>query len=144
MTTNTFPQWLLDYVDACNRHDPAAIVAQMTPDVLVVDTSFGGEHSGRDAVQKLLEGMDAGMSSDFRFTPKKLVENDGDFAFEWDLSGTHDRANPESGRPATGKSFTVHGLTIGHRRYGLISENRDYWNLAAFLMQVGVLPMPGE
>jgi ketosteroid isomerase-like protein len=32
----TIPLWLQDYVDACNRHDAAAVVAMMRPTRLSV------------------------------------------------------------------------------------------------------------
>ena len=138
------PDWIQEYVDACNRHDAAAVVAMMAQDVRVVDTAFGGEFIGREAVRHLLAGMDAGLSSDYRFTVHKAIVSGEDYAFEWVLSGTHDRANPELGLPATGKTFAVPGLTIGTRHNGAITQNRDYWNLAGFLTQVGLMPPPGQ
>lgn len=130
------------YVDACNRHDADAVVAQMSDDIHVVDTAFGGDFVGRAAVRELTAGMDLALSSDFVFTVSKVIESGEDYAFEWVLSGTHDRANPAVGFPATGKPFAVPGLTIGVRRNGEIAENRDYWNVAGFLMQVGLMPTP--
>jgi hypothetical protein len=87
--------------------------------------------------------MDAAFSSDFRFTVNTALESDGAYAFEWVLSVTHDRANPQLGFAATGRYFAVPGLTIGQRRDGEIVQNRDYWNVAGFLMQVGSLPPTG-
>ncbi|GAA4632700.1 hypothetical protein GCM10023196_067190 [Actinoallomurus vinaceus] len=137
------PTWLEEYVDAVNTHAPVDVVAMMSEDVVVVDTAFGGSYAGRAAVEQLLSGMDAGLSSDYRFTVKKFIVSGDSYAFEWDFSGTNDRANPAMGLPGTGQEFTVPGLTIGERRNGLISENRDYWNVAALLMQLGVMPAPG-
>jgi hypothetical protein len=58
------------------------------------------------------------------------VESGDSYSFEWVLSGTHDRSNSDLGIPATGKKFECPGVTIGVRANGLITENRDYWNLA--------------
>jgi steroid delta-isomerase-like uncharacterized protein len=115
----------------------------MSPAVEVVDTAFGGTFTGREAVAQLLAGMNEGLSSDYRFEVKTAVESGELYAFEWVLSGTHDRDNPALGLPATGKRFTVPGLTIGRRHAGLITENRDYWNVAGLLAQVGLMPAPG-
>ncbi|WP_435134771.1 ester cyclase [Actinacidiphila sp. bgisy144] len=142
MSKNQLPTWLADYVEAVNKHAPADVVAMMSEDVVVVDTAFGGSYTGRAAVEQLLSGMDAGLSSDYRFTVRKYLVSGSSYAFEWDLSGTNDRANPAMGLPGTGQAFTVPGLTIGERRDGLISENRDYWNVAALLTQLGVVPAP--
>ena len=44
------------------------------------------------------------------------------------------------GVPATGKAFAIRGVSIGVREDGLVLQNHDYWNLAGFLMQVGLMP----
>jgi steroid delta-isomerase-like uncharacterized protein len=62
-------------------------------------------------------------------------------AAEWTVSGTHDRSSPEL--PATGEPFTIRGATIARLRDGKIAYNRDYWDMASFLAQVGILPPPG-
>jgi steroid delta-isomerase-like uncharacterized protein len=143
MSGPQIPDWVRRYVEATNRHEPDAVTALMSEDVQVVDTAFGGAFTGREAVAQLLAGMDQGLSSDYSFEVTTVVESGELYAFEWVLSGTHDRANPALGLPATGKRFTVPGLTIGRRRAGLIAENRDYWNLAALLTQLGLMPTPG-
>lgn len=137
------PSWVRSYVDACNRHDSQAVVDMMSEDIQVVDTAFGGIFKGKEAVKALIDGMDLALSSDYVFTLGKAVESGDSYSFEWVLSGTHDRANPELGIPATGKRFECPGVTIGVRTDGLITENRDYWNFAGFLMQTGLLPPLG-
>ena len=106
-------RWLEDYIAACNRHDPAAVVAMMSEDVVVVDMAFGGTFTGREAVEQLLDGMHAGLSSNFRFTIRNVVTSGDSYAFEWVLSGSNDRSDPAMVLPATGKDFSVPGLTIG-------------------------------
>jgi steroid delta-isomerase-like uncharacterized protein len=144
MQTTEAPVWVQEYVNACNRHDSAAVVAMMSEEIEVVDTAFGGVFKGRRAVRQLLDGMYDNLSSDFQFVVKKVVEAGESYAFEWVLSGTNDRANPDAHLPATGKKFEIPGLTIGVRSGGLIMENRDYWNVAAYLTQVGLMPQPGQ
>jgi hypothetical protein len=69
---------------------------------------------------------------------------DGDsFSAEWTMSGTNDGADPELGLPATGHRFAIPGVSVGRCRDGKTAENRDYYNLAAYLMQVGLMPAPG-
>jgi limonene-1,2-epoxide hydrolase len=38
----------------------------------------------------------------------------------------------------------VPGVSVGRVRDGRIVENRDYWNLADYLQQVGLMPSPEE
>ncbi len=137
------PSWVENYVAACNRHDSQAVVDMMSENIQVVDTAFGGVYQGKDAVKALIDGMDMSLSSDYVFALGKVVESGDSYSFEWVLSGTHDRANPGLGIPATGRKFECPGATIGVRRDGLITENRDYWNFAGFLMQTGLLPPLG-
>jgi ketosteroid isomerase-like protein len=59
-------------------------------------------------------------------------------AMEWLMSGTHERDLP--GMPAAGKTFSVRGATILELRDGRITRNRDYWDLATFLKQIGLMP----
>jgi hypothetical protein len=45
--------------------------------------------------------------------------------------------------PSTNKPYRIHGVSIGRlESEGKIKTNRDYWNMADYLMQVGILPPP--
>ena len=60
-----------------------------------------------------------------------------DYANEWVMLGTNDRERP--GVPATGRSFRVRGASIGRLdANGRIVENRDYYNLAELVTQLGI------
>jgi len=55
-----------------------------------------------------------------------------------DRVGTHDRDSPALA--ATHKRFTIRGATIAKLDHAKITYNRDYWDMAGFLREVGVLP----
>ena len=42
--------------------------------------------------------------------------------------------------PATNKSFSIRGATILEMNSGKIQRNSDYWDLATFLKQIGLMP----
>ena len=45
--------------------------------------------------------------------------------------------------PATGLPFVLRGTSVGSiSRDGLVESHRDYWDMAGFLVQLGVLPGP--
>ncbi|MGE5292632.1 MAG: hypothetical protein ACM3ML_36675 [Micromonosporaceae bacterium] len=47
----------------------------------------------------------------------------------------------ESRQPATGRPYRVRGASAGTlNSEGLISTNRDYWNMAEVLAQIGFTP----
>jgi steroid delta-isomerase-like uncharacterized protein len=78
-------------------------------------------------------------SSDFRFEEVSLFTAGNEYANEWVMLGTNDRARP--GAPATGRSVRVRGASIGRLdASGRIVENRDYYNLAELLTQLGISP----
>jgi hypothetical protein len=55
------------------------------------------------------------------------------------MLGTNDREL--RGVPATGRSFRVRGASIGRLdANGRIVANRDYYNLAELLTQLGMVP----
>jgi len=59
-------------------------------------------------------------------------------AMEWVMSGTHERGLP--GMPATGRRFRVRGATMLELRDGRVTRNRDYWDTATLLTQMGLTP----
>ena len=63
------------------------------------------------------------------------------YAIEWEMLGTNTGAS--GGFPATGKPYRIRGASIGELDPdGRITANRDYWNLAAYLIEVGLLQVP--
>lgn len=135
--------WIRQYLDAWNSHDAARVVGFMTDDVRYADVALGESKSGAAEVQQFVESAEADFSSDYRFDAGQiLVSTEDSYAVEWTMSGTNDRADEARGLPATGRHFEVAGVSIGRLRGGKIIENRDYWNLAGYLMQVGLMPAP--
>jgi steroid delta-isomerase-like uncharacterized protein len=139
--TSTIPAWLTTYIDAWNSHDPGKLLGCMTDDAVVDDRVLGERWQGREAIAAMLLDMDEHMSSDFRMdTGELVVATDDTWAAEWTMSGTNDRADEARGFPRTGRTFAVHGLSIGRLRNGKVAEDRIYWNLAEYLTQVGLMP----
>ena len=134
--------WMRSYTDAWNAHDVAAVLALMTDDVVWIDTTLGERVVGAAAVREFLDTMETTLSTDYRMELGQGVSDGSSYAFEWTLSGTNDRADPVHGLPATNQRFQIPGVSIGRLREGRIAENRDYWNLAGYLMQVGLMPTP--
>jgi steroid delta-isomerase-like uncharacterized protein len=63
------------------------------------------------------------------------------YALEWEMVGTN--TGEAGGLPATNKAFRIRGVSVGIvDADGKIKRNRDYWNMADYLMQVGLMPAP--
>ena len=141
-TSGGITEWAPAYLAAWNAHDGAAVTAFMTDDVFYTDLALGVGMEGRETVAAFVEGLAETFSSDYRFEAVS-VQGDGDaYALEWVMSGTNDRADPERGLPATGRRFHAPGVSVGTLRDGRIHRNRDYWDLAGYLVEVGLMPAP--
>jgi steroid delta-isomerase-like uncharacterized protein len=126
------------YLDAWNAHDPAAVARHMADNAVYEDVALGRVLHGPSEIAKFVEEATRS-SSNFRFEVVSLITTGSDYANEWVMLGTNDRALP--GVPATGRSFRVRGASVGKLdSSGLIVENRDYYNLAELLAQLGIPP----
>ena len=126
------------YLDAWNAHDAAAVARHMADDAIYEDVALGRVLHGPSEMASFVEEATRS-SSDFRFEVVSLFTAGTNYANEWVMLGTNDRAL--SGVPATGRSFRVRGASVGKLdSSGLIVENRDYYNLAELLTQLGIPP----
>ncbi len=100
------------------------------------DVPFQSMSSGREEIRASIEAF-------FSWAPDTKVEwgeslvTPDRAAVQWVWSGTQTGAIPDL-MPATGKSFSVRGMSILHFRDGKISLNRDYYDGGGLLDQLGV------
>jgi steroid delta-isomerase-like uncharacterized protein len=134
--------WGSRYLSAWNRHSVEDILGYMTPDCSYTDVALNESHVGTDDIRHFLLHMEANFSSDYSFEVGPGVATDSGYAQEWVMHGTHDRASPQL--PATGKPYSVRGVSVGEFRDGKIARNTDYWSLAEFLSQIGMFPTPAS
>jgi steroid delta-isomerase-like uncharacterized protein len=138
MMTSTARAFFDSYLDAWNAHDPAAVARYMADDAIYEDVALGRVLRGPSQIAGFVEEATRA-SSDFRFEQVSLFTADRDYANEWIMSGTNDRA--VEGVPATGRTFRVRGASVGKLdTSGRIVENRDYYNLAEMFAQLGIQP----
>ncbi len=82
---------------------------------------------------------------DMKLAIRNTWEVDDTIIVEGDYSGTQSGplATPDGSEiPATGRSFSFPYVDILRARDGLFVEHRLYWDNAAFLTQLGLLPQP--
>jgi steroid delta-isomerase-like uncharacterized protein len=135
--------WPQQYMDAWSSHDGAKVASFMTEDVVYTDLALDERFEGPDAVREFVNDVTESLSTDYGFTLGQVVVTDDSYAFEWTMFGTNNQADEKRGLPSTGKRFEIPGVSIGRLRDGKIAENHDYWNLVAYLTQVGLMPAPG-
>jgi steroid delta-isomerase-like uncharacterized protein len=113
----------------------------MTDDCVYEDVTLGESHKGAEDIAAFVEGMAAGFSDDYGFTLVAAGSTEDHYWMEWVIRGTHN--GTEGPFPATGKPFEIRGASVGTRHDGKISSNRDYWDMATFLKQIGMPQPPG-
>ncbi len=128
-----------EYLAAWNAHDPAGVARHMADDAIYEDVALGRVLHGPSEIAGFVEEATRA-SSDFRFEEVSLFIAGSDYANEWIMTGTNDRA--VQGVPPTGRSFRVRGASVGKLDPGgRILENRDYYNLAEMFVQLGIQPV---
>jgi steroid delta-isomerase-like uncharacterized protein len=132
--------WLSAYLDAWNTHDGSKVAAFMAEDATYEDLALGVLHEGRDAIRAFVDEADE-FSNDYAFTAVSEQQSGDRYAVEWEMTGTN--TGEAGGFPATNKAYRIRGVSIGLLdEDSKIKQNRDYWNMADYLMQVGILPAP--
>jgi steroid delta-isomerase-like uncharacterized protein len=125
--------------EAWNAHDAAAVGMLYAADATQRDVG-GQTFNGRDAIAaRARMFMDA--FPDLRLD-LGAIEVDGDtFTLEWTASGIN--SGSLAGMPATNRTVKVEGcdvVKVGDD--SLIHSESAYWNEAAMLRQMGLLPEP--
>jgi steroid delta-isomerase-like uncharacterized protein len=132
--------WVDGYLQAWNSHHGSQVAAFLAGEVTYEDLSSGEVYHGPDAVRGYVEQTHA-FSSDYRFVALSTQGDGRRYAIEWEMLGSN--TGPSGGFPATGKPYRIRGASVGELDAGgKIIRNCDYWNLAAYLVEVGLLNFP--
>lgn len=138
-------KWLDSYIEAWRDHARAGgpggkdaldrLLAFMSPDVLYEDVPTGGVFRGYSGVRAMAQGAHA-MAEDMTFDITSRFVGGGGFAFEAVCRGTNNGAiGPMAG---SGRSFEMRSVMVGTvSDAGLVTSQRDYWDLAGLLAQLG-------
>jgi steroid delta-isomerase-like uncharacterized protein len=137
MTTD-LKTFVLDWTDGLNRHDAEAFADGFTDDGVLVNVGTGQRLEGRPAIAADVRDVLLVMWSELHVETLDVVVGEGVFVKEWVMTGVHTGDVP--GLPATGKPFSIRGVGVGRLRDGRIGELTEYWNMAEFLGQVGLMP----
>jgi len=125
-----------EYFESWNTHDVEKIASFFTDDCVYDNLARGQTYSGKDELKTWAKAsFDA--IPDFTIDITSVFVSGDLLASEWTMTGTLSGNSPEL--PATGKSFSVRGATIAQLKDGKIQRNADYWDLATFLRQVGLM-----
>jgi steroid delta-isomerase-like uncharacterized protein len=125
-----------DWAAAWSHHDVQKLLSLCTDDCTYEDVTMGAINRGKAEVKSFANAVFAAFP-DFRIQVTSGFIAGNWAGAEWTMSGTHKGDLPKM--PATGKSFAVRGCTICELRAGKIKRNSDYWDMATFSKQTGLM-----
>lgn len=128
-------------LEAFNDADWDAFRAEVSDDVVYVESGTGRRIEGADAYLALCEGWKRALP-DVRGTVRRAVEGDGVVAQEVTWTGTHDGPlpTPNGDIPATGRPVSVEATLWVDARDGTVSEVHHHLDVMALLAQIGAMP----
>ena len=129
----TLEQW----AEFLSSHDMSEFLSLFTDDCIYEDVTFGIVNHGKSELRAFIEGVFAAFP-DFRIDLTSSFVAGDRAAMEWLMSGTH--KGDFSGMPATHKRFSIRGATVAELDQAKIQRNSDYWDLSAFLKELGLMP----
>jgi steroid delta-isomerase-like uncharacterized protein len=133
-------EWINDYLDAWNSHDGRRVAHFMADDVTYEDLAGGATYHGRDEIAGYVE-QTHDWSGDYCFVTVSTQSSGSSYAIEWEMLGTNTGNFGAFG--STGKPYRIRGVSIGQLdEGGRIQSNRDYFNVADYLAQVGLFTPP--
>jgi steroid delta-isomerase-like uncharacterized protein len=120
-----------------SAHDMERLLPLFTDDVVYEDVTMGVVNRGRAELRAFGEGFISGFP-DVTFELRSSFANGVGGGAEWVMRGTHKGDLP--GMPATGRRVEVRGATIFEFAGDRIRRCSDYWDMATFLKQLGLMP----
>jgi steroid delta-isomerase-like uncharacterized protein len=130
---------LNEYTAAWNSHDTEKVVSFFADDCVYEDIGFSKTSRGKEELRAFINGFFAAFP-DTNFELKSSFVFGNWYCGEWVWNGTHKGDTP--GLPATGKRFSVRGVSVGELKEGKIKRNSDYYNKMDLLQQVGIKLVP--
>jgi len=118
---------------AWNAHDADRVTSLYTDDVIYEDVAFGLIARGHAEMRKMAADFFTSVP-DLKLEVVSNQSSGNRGSVEWVFSGT------DAGLYKTGKKFSVRGVSVYELRDGKFSSNRDYYDAASIMREVGVLP----
>jgi steroid delta-isomerase-like uncharacterized protein len=125
--------------DAWNAHDPDRYVKLLDEKWVAESDALPGPVRGHDGAREFMKVYVTAFP-DLHFSVDQTLASGEFVVSRYTATGTHRGAL--MGIPATNRSATVHGCTVGQVRNGKVMQNWIYWDTGNLLRQLGVLPTP--
>jgi steroid delta-isomerase-like uncharacterized protein len=127
---------MLRFAEFWNTHDLSLLDAVYAEDAVFEDVTEGATYGGLEKI-RVSFGEDITYAPDISIDVVSLFASANRGALEWVWSGTQTGDIPGL-LPATGKAFSVRGVSLFEFRNGRVIRQADYYDAARFLHQLGV------
>ncbi|MFF2847656.1 ester cyclase [Streptomyces sp. NPDC058001] len=121
------------YLDAAAAGDHERIWSCYAPNIVYEDTSVHQIYYGIEETKKFYVTTMGAL--DVHWVVEEMYATGSGFGIGGYMAGRHVRDLP--GMPATDREFKVACASIADVRHGKIARNRDFWNNADLLEQLG-------
>ncbi|MGH9522070.1 MAG: ester cyclase [Terriglobales bacterium] len=118
---------------AWNSHDADKVAACYTSDADYEDVAFGLTVHGKAELRKMATDFFTAVP-DLKLEAVSTWMANGHGGAEWIFTGT------DVGLFKTGKKFSVRGASLFETKGNKFSRNKDFYDSASIMRQVGVLP----
>ena len=129
-------QWAKDLLAAWSSHEVERVLSFYDDDGVFEDFALGRVMRGKEEIRAFIKESFSGFP-DFRMEMKSFLSSHDHVCIEWMAGGTHNGNLP--GMPATGKSFSVPGVSVIELAQGKAKREADYWDSASMMRQLGLL-----
>jgi steroid delta-isomerase-like uncharacterized protein len=130
-------QLIDDWARHWSSHDLAGLAALFTDDLLYEDVTMSRVNRSQADLRAFGQEFFAGFP-DVTFELTSAFASAEGGSAEWIMRGTHSGDIP--GLPATGKRVEVRGASVFAFAGDKMQRCSDYWDMATFLRQLGVMP----
>jgi steroid delta-isomerase-like uncharacterized protein len=143
MVTTTLNKLTQEFMAAFNSHDVDKILFLYTNDCFIEDVATGKTYRGMQEFRKYNHDYFAAFP-DVKLEIKMEIRSGDWAAYEWEMTGTHRGVLPASKNmpeiSPTNKKFSIRGATINQLRNDKVSRETNYYDMASFMMQLGLMP----
>jgi steroid delta-isomerase-like uncharacterized protein len=119
-------------------HQATGNIQQLQQDyhehAIVEDSMYPQPFVGREAIMQRKNAGFAAMP-DLKITPTRRIVQGDQLTVEWVATGTHQTDYP--GLPATGRTFSIPGVTVVVRSQGKIVRESLYYDMSEVQRQLG-------
>jgi steroid delta-isomerase-like uncharacterized protein len=127
------------FLQAWNDHDADGVGALCDPAAQYTEVATGSVFHGPEGCARYARETFAG-APDFKLEWAEVMVDGGLASVEWVMSGTH--TGDWTGLPATGREFSIAGVSVFRIEQSRIVRVADYWDLYTLLVQLGILSTP--